>query len=451
MISEVKDSKYSLGSATSIVVANMIGTGIFVSLGYQLIGIKDLATIIILWIVGGIIALCGAFAYSELGATMPNSGGEYHFLSKIFHPSLGFMSGWLSSTIGFSAPIALNAILFASYFSQVFPLNKTLVAIVLILVITFVNSINHSASGRFQKIFTLLKVLIIVAFIVTGMVLGNQPVSFFPVADTLPNILSSNFVIGLVYVSFAYSGWNASAYISSEIHKPHRNVPLSIIIGTLIVMLLYVLINIVFLKIAPVEMLMVDPLKMEQKELGFITASILFGDRIGAFMSLVICLFLVSSISSMVIAGPRVIQSIASDYPIIGILGKRDSEKVPRLSMLIQALIAIAITLTGSFDTVITYTTFTMTLFSTLTVLGTIVLRKTKPNLSRPYRTFGYPLTPIIFILANCWFMYYLFLNKMDEALIGLVIILSGLILFFLVPKKKLEYTSQTEAIKDLS
>jgi APA family basic amino acid/polyamine antiporter len=153
----------------------------------------------------------------------------------------------------------------------------------------------------------------------------------------------------------------------------------------------------------------------------------------------------------MVIAGPRVIQSIASDYPIIGILGKRDSEKVPRLSMLIQALIAIAITLTGSFDTVITYTTFTMTLFSTLTVLGTIVLRKTKPNLSRPYRTFGYPLTPIIFILANCWFMYYLFLNNMDEALIGLVIILSGLILFFLVPKKKVEYTSQTEAIKDLS
>ena len=154
-------SKYSLGSATSIVVANMIGTGIFVSLGYQLIDIHDFATILLLWIVGGLVALCGAFAYSELGAALPNSGGEYLFLSRIFHPCLGFMSGWLSTTIGFAAPVALNAMLFAAYFRQVFPhMNELTIAILLIAIITGINAINHAASGRFQKIFTLLKVVL---------------------------------------------------------------------------------------------------------------------------------------------------------------------------------------------------------------------------------------------------------------------------------------------------
>ena len=159
-------SKYSLGSATSIVVANMVGTGIFVSLGYQLIDIQDLATILALWLIGGIVALCGAFSYSELGAALPNSGGEYLFLSRIFHPSLGFMSGWMSSTIGFAAPVALNAMLFAAYFQQVFPqISKMGIAISLIAIITLINATNHAASGRFQKIFTLLKVLFIVVFI----------------------------------------------------------------------------------------------------------------------------------------------------------------------------------------------------------------------------------------------------------------------------------------------
>ena len=431
----MRATKYSLGSATSIVVANMIGTGIFVSLGYQLMDIKDLATIIALWVVGGLIALCGAFAYSELGAAMPNSGGEYHFLSRIFHPGLGFMSGWLSATIGFSAPIALNAMLFASYFNQVFPCDKATVAIVLILAITLINSINHAASGRFQKIFTLLKVLLIVVFIIAGMALGNEPVSFLPTDATMSGILSSSFAIGLVYVSFAYSGWNATAYISSEIYSPQRNVPLSIIFGTLLVMLLYILLNVVFLKAAPIEMLMVDPSNMEQKELGFITASILFGNKIGVLMSLVICLFLVSSVSSMIIAGPRVIQSIARDYPVLSVLGQQSEEKVPRLSMIIQACIAIVIALTGKFDTVITYTTFAMTLFSTLTVIGTMVSRYTQPELVRPYKTWGYPVTPILFVAANCWFMYFLFTEKSIETLIGLGIIAIGFLVYWMVPK----------------
>jgi APA family basic amino acid/polyamine antiporter len=431
-------TKYSLGSATSIVVANMIGTGIFVSLGYQLIGIQDLATILALWLIGGVIALCGAFSYSELGAALPNSGGEYMFLSRIFHPCLGFMSGWMSTTIGFAAPVALNAMLFAAYFQQVFPsTNKLVIAILLIGVITLINAINHAASGRFQKIFTLLKVLFIGVFIIAGFWMGAEPVSFNPTSATWPGIFSSSFAIGLVYVSFAYSGWNATAYVSSEVESPQRNIPLSIIMGTSLVMLLYILLNMVFLKSVPIEQLAVDPATMEQKEIGFLSAQALFGIHIGKLLSLTICLFLISSISSMVIAGPRVIQSIARDYPALKILGKQSNEKVPRLSMTIQAVIAGVIALSGTFDTVITYTTFAMTLFSTLTVAGVMVLRNTNPNLTRPYKTWGYPFTPLLFIAANCWFMYFLLREKFTETAIGIAIIAVGFILYWFIPKNR--------------
>jgi APA family basic amino acid/polyamine antiporter len=430
-------SKYSLGSATSIVVANMVGTGIFVSLGYQLIDIQDLATILALWLIGGIVALCGAFSYSELGAALPNSGGEYLFLSRIFHPSLGFMSGWMSSTIGFAAPVALNAMLFAAYFQQVFPqISKMGIAISLIAIITLINATNHAASGRFQKIFTLLKVLFIVIFIAAGLWMGAEPVSFNPTSQTWPGIFSSGFAIGLVYVSFAYSGWNATAYVSSEVQSPQRNIPLSIIMGTLLVMILYILLNIVFLKSVPIEQLTVDASTMEQKEIGFLAAQALFGVHIGKILSLTICLFLISSISSMVIAGPRVIQSIARDYPVLKILGKQSNENVPRTSMTIQALLAAFIVISGTFDQIITYTTFAMTLFSTLTVAGVMVLRRTNPNLTRPYKTWGYPLTPLLFIIANCWFMYFLLTQKFSEAAIGLAIILVGFVLYWFIPKK---------------
>ena len=431
-------SKYSLGSATSIVVANMIGTGIFVSLGYQLIDIKDLATILALWLIGGLIALCGAFSYSELGAAIPNSGGEYLFLSRIFHPCLGFMSGFISTTIGFAAPIALNAMLFAGYFQQVFPgIPKLTTAVALIGLITIINATNHAASGRFQKIFTLFKVLFIIIFILAGLTIGKEPVDFAPTADTWNSIFSSSFAIGLVYVSFAYSGWNATAYVSSEVHKPQRNIPLSIILGTVLVMLLYVLLNTVFLKSVPVSELTVNPDTMEEKEIGFLSAKALFGFHIGKALCLIICLFLVSSISSMVIAGPRVIQTIARDFPILKILGQQSNENVPRLSMTIQAMLASIIAISGEFNTVITYTTFAMTLFSTLTVLGVMVLRFKNPDLPRPYKTWGYPVTPLIFLIANGWFMYFLLTEKFSETIMGLAIIITGFIVYWVIPKNK--------------
>ena len=451
----MKSSKtaYSLSATIAIVVANMIGTGIFVSLGFQLLITNDFATIMILWIVGGLIALCGAFAYSELGSSMPKSGGEYHYLSTLYHPSVGFVSGWLSSTIGFSAPIALSALTFGTYIHNVFPSSSvTGLAIGIILLVTLFNSINHFISESFQLVFTFFKIVLILFFIVFGFLYPPMDyLSFSPSDSTLSETFSAGFAINLVYVSFAYSGWNASAYIASEVENPRKNLPLSIIIGTTVVIALYVLLNAVFLMSAAINELMVDPNTMMPKEIGFVSAEYIFNGDVANIISIVIGVFLISSISSMVITGPRVIQTMLNDYPVVKKL-KSKEHKLPVAAICLQSLIAIIILLSGSFDSILTYTTFALTLFSLLSVIGVFVLRR-KSNSDQnknAYKTWGYPITPIIFIVANVWFLYYLTKEKPQDSLIALALISGGFIVYYLVklkmnnqeklmPKKKIE------------
>ena len=431
-------NRYSLSATTAIVIANMIGTGIFVSLGFQLLITNDFATIMILWIVGGLIALCGAFVYSELGSSLPKSGGEYHYLSTLYHPSIGFVSGWLSSTIGFSAPIALSAITFGTYIHNVVPsLSENTLAIGIILLVTLFNSINHFISGSFQLFFTFFKVILILFFIIFGLLYPPLDyVSFSPSDSTFTETFSAGFAINLVYVSFAYSGWNASAYIASEVENPRKNLPLSIIFGTTAVIILYLLLNAVFLMSAPVNELMVDPSTMMPKEIGFISAEHLFNTDMANIISIIIGVFLISSISSMVITGPRVIQTMINDYPIVKKLKSSDN-KLPVLAICIQSLIAILILLSGSFDSILTYTTFALTLFSLLTVIGVFILRKKHKTdaKEKTYKTWGYPLTPLVFIIANVWFLSYLFKEKPNDSLIAIGLILLGFVVYLLVKK----------------
>ena len=416
----------------------MIGTGIFVSLGYQLLITNDFATILILWIVGGLIALCGAFVYSEIGSSLPESGGEYHYLNKLYHPSIGFVSGWLSSTIGFSAPIALSAITFGTYIHNVFPnLSESLLAIGIILVVTVFNSINHFISGSFQMIFTAFKIILILFFIIFGLMYPPMDyISFSPSTSTITETFSAGFAINLVYVSFAYSGWNASVYIASEVENPRKNLPLSIIIGTSTVIVLYVLLNAVFLMSAPVNELMVDPSTMMPKEIGFVSAKYLFNTDMANVISIIIGVFLISSISSMVITGPRVIQKMINDYPLFQRM-KTSDKKIPILSIWIQSVLAILVLLSGSFDSILTYTTFALTLFSLLTVIGVFILRKkTSANQNeKTYKTWGYPITPLIFIVANIWFLAFLFKEKTHDSLIAIGLILLGFVVYLLVKK----------------
>ncbi len=418
--------KYGLNTATAVVIANMIGTGVFGSLGYQLLGLHDFASIIILWVLGGVIALCGAFAYSELGAAFPKSGGEYNFLTEIFHPSVGFLSGWVSAIIGFSAPIALAASLLGGYFGNVIPgYDARFIGAAVIIGITIIQTIDYRVGGGFQSFATLLKVLLIVLFIAAGFFIHPQPVSFVPCKETLTAIFGSGFAISLVYVNFAYSGWNASSYIAGEIHHPSRNIPFSIISGTAIVTLLYVFLNFIFLYVAPAsEMAGV-------KEVAFVPAKYIFGENGGKVVSLIISLLLVSTISSMIIAGPRVVQRMGEDFSIFRIVSKRNKHGIPATAIWFQSAVALVILFTSSFSVILGYTTFVLTLFATLTVIGVIVLRFKRPQINRPYKTFGYPFTTIFFVVANIWFMYFWIKNNTMPSLIGLGIVALGMLVYF--------------------
>ncbi|HNW99515.1 MAG TPA: amino acid permease [Bacteroidales bacterium] len=438
--------KIGVVTATAIVIANMVGTGVFTSLGFQVLGVKSIFSLLMLWVIGGIMALCGAFSYSELGSAIPRSGGEYTYLSKIYHPVLGFLSGFVSVFVGFAAPIALAAMALGGYFCTVFPeCDKVWVGAIVVVLITIVHSTNLMVGSRFQNVVTSLKVLLIFVFIACGFVLGShENISIAPAANSFSEIISMPFAISLIYVSYAYSGWNASAYIASEIDKPQRNLPRSIITGTIVVMLLYVLLNFIFLYTVPISG-MQDAQGNPVIEIGSLSATNIFGITGGNIMSMIISILLISTISSMVFAGPRVTMVIGEDISSLKFFARKNKKNIPVIAIITQSIIALVFIFTSTFDFVLTYLGFTLTLFTTLTVIGVFVLRAKQPDLPRPFKTWGYPVTPIIFIGLNFWILYFTVSGKPEVALAGLITISAGLIFYFI--SKYFSKTNKTETV----
>lgn len=405
----------SLYTAISVVVANMVGTGVFTSLGYQLLGLSQPSSIIALWALGGIISFCGALAYSELGAALPRSGGEYHYLSRIYHPFVGFLSGFVSSTVGFAAPVALAAMTLGAYLSNVFPdISPTLSAGAVVMGISLLHSTSIKGGSRFQNIFTLLKVSLILAFILGGWLTPVQKSypKFVP-AIFATELLSPAFAIGLFFVSYSYSGWNAAAYLAGEIKQPERSLPKALLLGTLVVTVVYVLLNQVFMRCAPFELM------RGQNDVAFFPATAIFGDAGARVVSGIITLLLLSSISSMVMAGPRVMQVMGEDFPSLRVLSRLHSG-IPKTAIYLQCSISLLFILTSTFEQVITYIGFTLNLFTFLTVLGVVILRKKEPQLARPYKTWGYPITPLLFLAFSLWLLAYGLYQKPLESSLGL-------------------------------
>jgi APA family basic amino acid/polyamine antiporter len=419
-------------TASSIVIANIIGTGIFTSLGFQLVDIQSGFPLLMLWIIGGITALCGALCYGELSAALPRSGGEYHFLSQIYHPALGFMAGFVSATVGFAAPIALAAMAFGKYFVGVFGVGSpVLLSFVVVWVVTAFHLGNLQVGSAFQNLSTLVKLLLIGALIATGLfVQTKQPISFLPGPGGGMAFFGAPFAVALVYVMYSYSGWNAAAYITGEIKKPEKNVPRSLLVGTGIVIVIYVLLNAVFLATTPIQEL------KGQLQVALIAGKHIFGTDGGRVAGAVICLGLVSAISSMTWIGPRVSMSMGEDHWLLRMLGRKNPHGIPTNAIVLQLLIVNVLLLTRSFESVVQYTQFSLLLCSLFTVVGVMVLRATRPKLARPYRVWAYPLPPIIFAVITLWMMFYLLLSKTIESLAGLATALVGLLLYFCAGKR---------------
>ncbi len=429
-----------LFSAIAIVVANMVGTGIFTTSGYILKEVQHPYALLWCWLIGGIFALCGALCYGELGARYPQAGGEYVYLRESFGRQVAFLSGWVSLIVGFSAPIAAVSIAFAAYLLRALAIDAlgsyslsigpvtifsisvpiaTAIAVVVLLSLLHCHSLRWGR--RAQNMFTLFKIALLAGFIAAGLWTTGGSVRHVPETFSTASLLDGKFAVALIFVSFAYSGWNAAAYLGGEVRRPSRNLPMALWIGTLIVLSLYLLLNWVYLcALAPDKMRGV-------LDVGALAAFELFGSGIGRWFSAGVALGLISVLSAMILTGPRVYYAMSRDRIFFPLFSRVHILRyTPVYAIGLQAAIAIIMIITATYDKLLIYIGFTLSLSAMVTVIGLLWLRLKSHYRTRGYRTWGYPVTPLIFILGNLWIIWFSIKNQPLPALYGAGTIATG-------------------------
>lgn len=415
-------------TATLVVAASMIGTGVFTTTGLLLGEMGSASAVLLAWTLGGVFALAGALAYGGLSAGISRNGGEYRFLTDIYHPAVGFVAGWLSLVVGFSAPTAASALAFGKYLHALVPaLEPTPAALVLVLCLAGLHASRVSAGAWLQNVFAAAKILLILIFVVgAAWILPGIPPGRFVAPGS--EIVSSRFAVALVFVAFAYSGWNGAAYLSGEMLNPRKNVPLALGLGTGIVTLLYVGLNAAFLVAA-------DPRQIAGTvEVGHVAAVGIFGEGAGTILSSLIALALVSSVSAMIMVGPRVYEAMGEDYVMLRFLRLRPGGGGPVVSIALQTLLAVIMLLTLSFDVLLMYIGFTLSASAALTVVGLFLYRRQHPQCPRP--VWGYPVTPAVFVLFASWMIVHSISQRPLEALLGVGTIGIGLVLYWVAKRK---------------
>ena len=416
-------NKIGWKTATAIVISNMIGTGVFTTLGFQVVELQNTVTIFLLWLIGGVLALFGAFCYAELGTFFKGNGGDYIYLSKTYHPILGYLSSWISLVIGFSSPVSLAALAMAKYMSVFQGDFGTFFAIAVILLVALALSFSLSLSGKFHNFFTFIKVSFVVVLIIIGVLLSQNPVhtSINFNSSWEQEILFSAFATSLVFVTYAYTGWNSASYIAGEIDKPQKNLPKSLILGTVFVTFCYVFINYIMLKHAPI-----DALKGKEDVMG-IAANYMFGSTFGKIVNVFIALQLVATISGYLWVGSRITQATASENKLWSFLAVKNKKNIPVRAIFAHAIIAIIIISTGSFKQIFLYTAFVLQLLSTLAISTAFFLKKSDRKL---FKSNLFYVFPTIFVLFSGYILYFTFINNPKESIIGLVIVIIGILLY---------------------
>ena len=420
-----------LVTSVSLVTATMVGTGVYTSLGFQLLTLQGGFPILCLWAAGGFISLCGALSYAELASRIPSSGGEYTYLSAIYHPALGFMAAFVSLIAGFTAPIALAAMAFGAYLHAAFPsCQATPCALLAVILISLFHLRSLRVSALAQNIMTGAKFLIVVVFMGVGLrgILSHPDLLALlqPDSGSFDALLQPESGVALLFVLYAYSGWNATTYLAGEVTDRQKTVGLSLVIGTLLVTLLYLGLNAVFLTAAPSAEL------RGVLNVGSVAASHLLGSKGGAIMSGIIALGLLASISAMIWAGPRVTQRVGSDYIPFRSLALKSDEGIPCRAVLLQLLLVLILILTGSFESVLIYTQIPLLLCLTLGVAGLFVLRRRnrRRGLEPAFRCPLFPLPPLLFIFCGLCGLVYSAISKPWSALSGLGTMLIPLAIF---------------------
>ena len=425
--------KYSLSVATMLVIANMVGTGVFTSLGYQVGPVPSVFAILVLWAVGGVVALCGALSYAELATALKRSGGEYLFLSKIFHPAFGFLSGWTSMMVGFAGAVSAVALAIGEYSTDLFGLPVQVIAVLAITLVTVIHLLGVRTGGIAQNLFTGFKLSLILFFCVSPFFFGSEGsgLNFGPNANDLDLILSPGWAVSLVFVVYAYSGWNASSYIAGNMENPSRNLPRSLFTGTLIVMAVYLALNAMFLSVAGFDEL------NGQNDIGNVVARKLFGAPTARLFSALFSIALLSTLSAMTIAGPRVGEAMGEDHPPLRFLSKKNRFDMPWPAIVFQSAWSVLLVLVSSFKEIIQYISVSLSWFTLFSVIGLFMLRWKSKKGDRVFSVPLYPVTPLIFIAATLWMIGYVTWSDPSVILYSLATVGAGYVLYLVITRRQ--------------
>lgn len=414
-------------SATMLVVASTIGTGVFTTSGLLLADLGSARAVMFAWALGGALAICGALAYGELTAALPENGGEYALLSRIYHPAVGFVSGWLSLIVGFSAPMAAAAIAFGAYLEPWVPgVDARLWAVLLIIAFSSVHARAVRGGVRVQDAITTLQIATVALVAVFGLALGDPPAALArgegPSVASLA--LGGELAVGLVWVSFSYTGWNAAAYVAGEVREPGRALPRALLGGTTLVAVLYLALNAAFLASAPPDVL------AGRVDVAQVAARHLLGERAARGVGAVVALGLATTVGAIAMTGPRVYERMGQDHPRLAILTASRRGRGPVRAILLQTLLALVLAATATFEALLTYIGFTLALSTALTLAGVFVLRAREPELARPYRAWGHPFTTGLAIALSVWMVAHTLAQRPLAALVGVATIALGLLLY---------------------
>jgi len=435
-------------TATSVVVANVIGAGIFTTPGFLARDLESPFAVLSIWVLGAILALAGALSYSELGSAFPRAGGEYIYLREAYGPLWGFLSGWTSFFAGFAAPVAAACIGFSAYLSIFAPglgpdyilgsvslgsrsvslSGGQVTALLALWFLTIVHVSGVKRGGRMQVALTVGKIAAIVGLIVVGLLVGRGDWGHFQTGEAglIPSSALNNAAVSLIFVLYCYSGWNAAVYLAGEVKEPSRTIPLALLAGTGLVMVLYMALNIVFLYALPISEM------SGVLEIGEKASLALFGPVATYLVSAIMALSILASASAMILAGPRVYFAMASDglFPksLAGIHAEYGS---PAAAILAQSVWISVLILTGTFEQLIVYSGFALVLFSALAVGSVMVLRWRRPEVARPFRTPLYPATPLLFLGFSAWILYFTLQGRPTETLFAIATIALGLPLYW--------------------
>jgi APA family basic amino acid/polyamine antiporter len=417
-----------LATASALVVGNMVGSGVFTTSGFALADLGDPRLVLLAWAVGGVIALCGALSYGGLAVRVPRSGGEYTFLSEVLHPAAGVLAGWVSLLAGFTAPIALAGLVFATYLEALLgqELHAAWVATGVIGLFAALHGLRLREGVGLQNAIIGLKLLALTAFCVFAATTGSVwPEA--PEAATAPGFPVVAFATSLVWISFSFSGWNGAVYLAGEIRDPDRNLPRALWIPTLGVSGLYLALNAVFLASGPADTLAGRP------DVAGVAAEHLGGAALQTALSLVVCVALLTSVSAMVMSGPRVYAQMAKDGWLPAFLTRGGD--APTAAVLLQGALSIAVVWVADLAELLSYLGFTLSLSAALTVAAAVRVRMREGAAAVPIP--AYPLPPLVFIVFTLGAAGFMVAREPGPAAIGLLTGLSGLLLYRVAPRAR--------------